>query len=316
MIFERNHIISRFPWLAEKNHRFIISADYDGIICAALLHHHLNWELCGYYDLSSIWIDHQAISDRRNLIWVDLNILPRQGRAVGGHIISLRNEVPPGFDSSCNPNILAGVNAGSFSRKYPFSTLIYLLWLYDYPIPHTLMGRLLLLQADAAWLKIQHYPENVKNWCTMMTDYNWTALFKKAATSLFEKRVDELLYPELKSLGAVSGRGKLISMHRKLRSIQYQCNPDWDEDVILNLLHLFARHLSWTPPKLPEIMRRVDGQRKRIPLSEVRKTGLEEWLKSRKVFSYAIPAPRTLNYTTFGYQVKSPLAKLENELIG
>ena len=83
----------------------MISADYDGLLCAAFLHHHLNWRLEGYYNLENLWISEDAEQNRKELIWVDLNILPIQGKAVGGHIISWDKEIPKGFETSCNPNI-------------------------------------------------------------------------------------------------------------------------------------------------------------------------------------------------------------------
>ena len=94
MVINRKELLSRFPWLQEKNLSMVVSADYDGLICAAFLHHYLNWKLEGYYDLSNIWISNKGIQEKKNLIWVDLNILPRQGRAIGGHIISLSKEIP------------------------------------------------------------------------------------------------------------------------------------------------------------------------------------------------------------------------------
>ena len=162
MVFQRNRLFSRFPWLKGKNLPMIISADYDGLICASFLHHYLNWELVGYYDLNTIWVSENAIQEKQNLVWVDLNILPKQGKAIGGHIISIAGEIPPGFQSSCNPNILAEITAREFQRKFPFSTLIYLLWLHNIEIKHDILSRLLVLHSDAAWLKFQHYSENCK----------------------------------------------------------------------------------------------------------------------------------------------------------
>ena len=110
MIFNRNEIINKYPWINKTKQRFIISADYDGLICASLLNHHKNWDLVGYYDLESIWISKEAQEHKNDIIWVDLNILPQQGRAIGGHIVSIKNESPEGFYSSCNPNLLAGID--------------------------------------------------------------------------------------------------------------------------------------------------------------------------------------------------------------
>ena len=58
----------------------IISADYDGLICASFLHHYLGWTLVGYYNMENIWISQKGLDNKKELIWVDLNILPKQGK--------------------------------------------------------------------------------------------------------------------------------------------------------------------------------------------------------------------------------------------
>jgi len=309
MIFKRNELITRFPWLNEKNLCMVVSADYDGLICAAFLHHHLNWKLVGYYDLSNIWISEKGLQEKKNLIWVDLNILPRQGRAIGGHIISLSSDIPKGFQSSCNPNILAGITSSEFKRKFPFSTLIYLLWLHNVEIHKNLLARLLVLHSDAAWLKYQHYPENCKVWQKNMVDYNWKWLFQRVNTKTYEKRIDQQLYPLLYNIQAVSGKSKLNSNHLNIPSRQYQFNPDWDEDVVLQLLKLFGKTLGWTPPEIPVIVKSIEGIRQKVPLAFIKEKGLINFIKEKRVFSYAIPSPRIFNFTTFGLVNKSPLEK-------
>ena len=306
MEFQRKKILSTYPWLQEKNLPFIASADYDGLICASFLHHYLGWELAGYYNLSSLWLSEQAQMDSNNLIWVDLNILSTQGRAIGGHIVSLNGELPHGFKSSCNPNIMANLNADKFKAKFPFSTLIFLLWLHDIQIEKELLARMLVLHSDASWLKFQEYGENVNKWFSVLENYDWKWLFQKVNSETFEKRVDEILYPELKKMGAVSGVSKLSSKKLNIKSRQFQFNPDWDDDIILNLFRLFGNKLKWTPPSLPQISHRIDGTREKIALSKVRKIGLSKFLKDNNIFSYAIPSPRIFNYTSFGNN-KSPV---------
>jgi hypothetical protein len=300
MEFRRKKILLEYPWLAQKKLPFIISADYDGLICASFLHHHLGWELVGYYNLSSLWISEQAQLNSDNLIWVDLNILSTQGRAIGGHIVSLNEELPHGFKSSCNPNIMANLNATKFKEKFPFSTLIFLLWLHEIQIEKELLARMLVLHSDASWLKYQEYGENVNKWFSGLENYNWKWLFQKVNSVTFEKRVDEILYPELKKIGAVSGLSKLSSKKLNIKSRQFQFNPDWDEDIVLNLFRLFGNKLKWTPPPLPQISHRIDGTREKIALSKVKKIGLSKFLKDNNIFSYAIPSPRIFNYTSFG----------------
>ena len=309
MVFQRNEMFSQFPWLREKNLSMIISADYDGLICASLLHHHLNWKLEGYYDLNTIWITEKGIQEKQNLIWVDLNILPKQGKAIGGHIVSISGDIPPGFQSSCNPNILAEITAGEFQRKFPFSTLIYLLWLHNIEINNDLLARLLVLHSDATWLKYQQYPENSKYWEKLLSDYNWNGLFNGVNTKGFERRIDEDLYPLFQSMQAVSGKSKLRSKHLNICSKQFQFNPDWDEDVILTLINLFGDTLGWTPPPIPSTLKSINGNRKKVPLALIKEIGISQFLKDNRVFSYAIPSPRIFNFTSFGTVNKSPLEK-------
>ena len=40
MVFNRNKLFNSFPWLKEKKLSMIVSADYDGLICASFLSHH------------------------------------------------------------------------------------------------------------------------------------------------------------------------------------------------------------------------------------------------------------------------------------
>ena len=300
MVFKQNEMFSQFPWIREKNLSMIISADYDGLICASLLHHHLNWQLEGYYDLNTIWITEKGIQEKQNLIWVDLNILPKQGKAIGGHIVSISGDISPGFQSSCNPNILAKITAREFQRKFPFSTLIYLLWLHNIEINNDVLARLLVLHSDATWLKYQQYPENSKYWEKLLPDYNWKGLFNGVNTKGFERRIDEDLYPLFQSMQAISGKSKLRSKHLNICSKQFQFNPDWDEDVILTLINLLGDTLGWTPPPIPSSLKSINGNRKKVPLALTKEIGISQFLKDNRVFSYAIPSPRIFNFTSFG----------------
>ena len=83
MIFDTQAIFKKYPWLLQKRLPMIVSSNYDGLICASFLHHYLNWELVGYYNHESLWVSDSAITQKENIIWVDLNILPKQGKAIG-----------------------------------------------------------------------------------------------------------------------------------------------------------------------------------------------------------------------------------------
>ena len=83
MKLHRDNIFKKYKWLREKNRPFIISSNYDGIICASFLSHYLNWKLVGYYDYNNIWLSDNAVKNKKDIIWVDLNILPETGKSLG-----------------------------------------------------------------------------------------------------------------------------------------------------------------------------------------------------------------------------------------
>ena len=299
MQIQRKNILKRYKWLNEKKRSFIISADYDGAICASFLRHHLKWDLVGYYNFNSIWLSKKALDNKKELIWVDLNILPLSGRSIGGQIVSLRDETPNGFKTSCNANILADITNENFNQKFPFSTLLFLMWIHNIDLKMSDIGKLLILNSDNTWMKIQKYKENVSWWKTLLSDYNWDKLFQNVDSETYESQIDQHLYPKLKYIDAISGYSKLTSKYLKIKSRESIFNPDWDTDIILKLFDLFASHLNWTPPDLPNIIKRIEGKRYKYPISHVNALGLNTFMKKNKVFSYAITNPSNLNYTNF-----------------
>ena len=61
--------------------------------------------------------------------------------------------------------------------------------------------------------------------------------------------------------------------------------------------------------KIPIIINRIEGKRNKIPLAYIKDVGLLNFIKEKRIFSYAIPSPRIFNFTTFGQLNKSPLEK-------
>ena len=65
MQIKRKNIFKSYKWLNHKKRYFIISADYDGLICSSFLNHYLNWSLAGYYDFNSIYDQRTYIDNVR-----------------------------------------------------------------------------------------------------------------------------------------------------------------------------------------------------------------------------------------------------------
>ena len=109
------------------------------------------------------------------------------------------------------------------------------------------------------------------------------------------------MYPKINEIYATSGFSKLSSKYLNIKSIELKFNPDKDQDIIHNLFNLFATTLKWTPPIIPKISTKIDGKKYRVALKNIKKNGLEKFIKKNKVFSYAITSPETLTYTTFNH---------------
>jgi len=307
MEIKRKEIIKKFPWLMKKNCQYIVSSSYDGLICASFLNHFLNWELVGYYDFEHLWISEKAQKNKKKIIWVDLNILPIQGRAVGGHIVGYNNEIPSGFNTSCNPNILVQLSSNDFKYKYPFSTIIFLMWLHNKKIFENNDARFAVLNADDVWLKYQKYKSNSDLWQKSLVDYDWNHLFKNIEKKMFEKKVSHTYYPFFESQRFFTQTGKIKSKHYNISSKQGWYNLDWDEDTILKLFDFFAEKLDWTPPTLPKIYKRIDGDRSKVELRKLKDKGINHFIKKNKVFSYAITSTKTLSYTIFKKMKQNPI---------
>ena len=299
MNINRNIIFKNFSWLKDKDRFFITSSDYDGLICASFLSHYLGWKLVGYYNMENIWISKKGLEHKKELIWVDLNIVPQLGKSIGGQIANIDNNLPSGLKSSCNLNIINNVTYKNFKNKFPFSTLIFLLWLYNIDIKSKLVSKLFILHSDSSWVKIQRYNKNVNHWIELLEDYNWNTLFSKIDTIDYEKSIDQILYPYLINIGASTGFSKLKSKHLNIKTRECRLNPDWDEDIILNLFELFAQFLNWDCPEIPIISSRINGKKNTIKLDLVLKEGLNNFILKNKVFSYAITSPFNLKYTIF-----------------
>ena len=299
MQINRKNIFKKYKWLNEKKRPFIISSDYDGLICASFLSHYLDWQLVGYYDYNSIWLSEDAQKLKKKIIWVDLNILPKVGKSIGGQIVTMDGHTPLGFETSCNANIFANISSKDFIHKFPFSTLLLLMWLYDVQYKKNDIGKLLILHSDNTWMKIQKYKSNITFWKDKLSNYNWDSLLMGIDSIEYENKIDQFLYSKLIQIGAVSKFGKLSSKHLKIKSREGMLNPDWDGDIFLNLFSLFAETLDWTPPLLPIISKRIEGEKFKLPLSHIQAIGLNKFLKDKKVFSYAITNPSNFSYTLF-----------------
>ena len=101
--------------------------------------------------------------------------------------------------------------------------------------------------------------------------------------------------------------GKLKSKFLNIVNKELIINPDWDEDSIMRIFELIANHLKWRVPNLPKINRRIDGMKHKCSLKRVKEKGINNFIKEKNIFSYAIINPKQFSYTSFGNNKKRVL---------
>ena len=293
----RERIFQRFPWLQQGDNLIVVSTDMDGLLSSALLHHHLGWQVAGYYNGINLWLSADAERHRDKLIWVNLDICRPDCASIGHHVLTLTGKLPAELHHVCNPNLLMGTGVNDFHTRYPFSTLLFLLWLHNLALRKDLMARLLVLCVGSVWIEFQLNNKNCRLWLDWLPDYNWNWLFQQVDTELFERRMRDHLYERMHRMGVSGMKSDRMSRHLKLPGDQLQFNPDWDDDVILGLYNLAGTHLKWSPPRVPEIKCRIEGQSSFIKLNAALLENFPAALLRRGAFSYAIARQDAVNFT-------------------
>ena len=279
----------------------VISTGLDGLLAAAFLHHHLAWQVAGYYDGASLWLSDEAQTNRDQLVWVDLDICRPKTRSIGHQILTPAGNIPSSLGQLCNPNLLAGIGVQTRTRRYPFSTIIFLLWLHNIPLQRNLVARLLVLHAKAVWMNLQHEAENCLQWQERLPGYDWAWLFSKVDTELFERRMRDQLYAPLQRLVTLEMSGRGRSRRLQLQNGQLKFNPDWDEDVFLKVGGFIGTHLKWSPPHPPRLTRRIDAQLKTAPLQSFNDGNFPTSLIHKGVFSYTISPRNKVNFALINF---------------
>ena len=52
-------------------------------------------------------------------------------------------------------------------------------------IPKKLLAKMLILHSDSAWLKAQHYKNNIINWTNSLREYSWKWLLNNIESVSF-----------------------------------------------------------------------------------------------------------------------------------
>jgi len=198
-----------------------------------------------------------------------------------------------------NPNLEMGICRQNFTKKYPFSTFVFLLWLFQFEKPLSETAISLFLHSDSVWINAQSYPKNIQRWLDWMPFPLLENALKKVDSSRFEQTIKNHLLRKFDAIQWNRKTGQKRSKYLLLETTQLQMNPDWDMVEIRKLFQFIARSFEWKNPSVPQTFRKIKGARCSAKTETIlqRHSDFSDWIAKESVFSYALPSFRTINFT-------------------
>ncbi len=305
----REDMREKYPWLYEEDQKMVVGTDIDALLSASYLHHHLGWEIIGFYNLEELYYKDGERENLERAIWVDLDIADPQIRSIGHHIVSFRpNDSLDGFTNSFNPNLERGIYGEGyrFTRKCPIGTISILHWLHQPTVDVNLRQASLCWLADSSWINGQShkYRENVGTWVNEVFDVEYMQdTFDTIDTESFEHVMKGTIEDVTTDTGFAGVGGQSNSRHLEIGGGQCTFkNPRRRREDIQTVLCTVGEIMEWDTPDVPEEYETVSGNRtSRLSYDrEVLKEydGIDEWIDDTEPFSFAVPYGGYINYTT------------------
>lgn len=131
----------------------VLSNDIDSMVACALLKKIKGWNIKYFYDFDSAWASTKLKQDvlkgiHNEKCWVDVAII--EGKGFDNHVTRVSEYDAWNFEI-INPNTIVSVTNEYYQEKYAGSTALLIWSLYDFPLPKTEEGKMLLLCIDSAY---------------------------------------------------------------------------------------------------------------------------------------------------------------------
>ncbi len=296
----RAALLARFPWLTRPYQTMVIGCDLDALLSAAFLHHYFGWQAVGVYNLRTIYAAEAASdADLKAAVWVDLDIARADIRSIGHHVLTAtpRDDFPEHVQS-LNPNLVRGMSAQNFRRKFPLSTHHLLLWLTGLPAPGRPCDPYLLWLPDSCWITAQfeeRYLPNAREWIQNWMPHPFLVeTIEQCKTQQYEENMRVFLSNFAARVPLPAGQGQTRSRWFHLTGHQTRYDdPITQNDAVQQTLDHLARLLDWRPLVLPRTWRTIRSAANR------HRTALSDFKRGEHVFSWAIPNAGLVNYTLF-----------------
>lgn len=293
---ERETVLARFPWVTERGRLMVLGNDLDALLSGLLLHHLRGWEIAGFYDLKDIYYrDDLTPRDLLAAIWVDLDIAHPECRSIGHHILTYEPDapLPRQHEHSLNPNLLRGVTAKHFAKKYPLSTIHYLMFLFEFQPDRNLTHRdAIYWLADSTWIIAQKYEKNVTDWLeNCVTNPYLLETVGQWDTRGAEQKVAALIGAVPREVQIAPGRGQIRSKHLGLHGYQFKFRQP-EQAAIQAAMDFLAQAAGLARITVPAAQKTIAGQVNRF------RGDLAGFIDREEIFSYAIPSSDVIRSTS------------------
>lgn len=143
-------------WYADEtiNRDVVLSDDLDGLVSTSLLRAIKGWNVQYFYNFKGLYASDKAIAKPLDVrqddrVWCDVSILFPE-KCFDNHVnqADMEDIVNP---NAINPNYIKHCTNKDYINKYSGSTALLIWSLYDYPLPKTEEGKMLLLSIDGAY---------------------------------------------------------------------------------------------------------------------------------------------------------------------
>lgn len=121
----------------------VLSDDIDSYLSCLFLRKKFGIEIGGFYDFKNLYKNSKVATKGKQPIYIDTDVC--NGFAFGNHVTAFRNENCINFNND--------IGRGNYTSKFAGSTLITLLWFYDYDLKHKDHDKIRFFTMIDSWQK-------------------------------------------------------------------------------------------------------------------------------------------------------------------
>lgn len=288
--------MSNLDWINEKGKDMILGNDLDSIISGCFLHNYMDWNIKGFYcHFNKIYFEKN--SNPKESVFVDLDISSNKIKSIGHHILQKNkkdNLIDIGHEKSINPNLERKITLNNYTNKYPLGTIHYLMKIYNIEFSINKDEEKLIWLCDSSHICAQKYEENFYNWIDYLNIKNLREDSKNLKEKDFEEMISKVIYPKLQKIGFKTDTGKHTTKHLNIPSMRCYFSSPYDH-LLPNLINLICEIYKWKKPSLPNNYIIKNLRRNQVDINSI--YNLKEFIKTNKIFSYAIINKKKLDYT-------------------